>query len=131
MGLGATCTMPSSVSFKVWAPKARAVSVNICGGNVIPLKSSDDGYYTGTISAVKPGDRYFYILDHEDRYPDPASRFQPEGVHGPSQVVDPNFHWDDYEWKGLPMKAFIIYELHVGPLPSEELSKQIFPTRLS
>ncbi|MGO9951621.1 MAG: malto-oligosyltrehalose trehalohydrolase, partial [Dissulfurispiraceae bacterium] len=96
-------------------------------GNVIPLKSSDDGYYTGTISAVKPGDRYFYILDHEDRYPDPASRFQPEGVHGPSQVVDPNFHWDDYEWKGLPMKAFIIYELHVGTFTSEGTFEAIIP----
>ena len=127
LALGATITGPGSVSFNVWAPKAGAVSVKICGGNVIPLKSCDNGYYAGTTNAAKPGDHYFYVLDNGDCFPDPASRFQPEGVHGPSQVVDAEFPWNDDEWKGLPLKAFIIYELHVGTFTKEGTFESIIP----
>ncbi len=125
--VGASIIKPASVSFNVWAPKATSVSVNICGGNVIPLKSSGDGYYTVTTNTAKPGDNYFYVLDNSDSYPDPASRYQPEGVHGPSQVVDPKFPWDDDGWKGLPIKACIIYELHVGTFTKEGTFDAIIP----
>ena len=125
--LGATFNKHALVSFNVWAPKALAVAVKICSGKVIPLQSCDDGYYAGTTSAAKPGDHYFYVLDSGDCYPDPASRFQPEGVHGPSEIVDPEFPWDDHGWKGLPFKAFIIYELHVGTFTKEGTFEAIIP----
>ncbi|MBP1726352.1 MAG: GlgB, partial [Deltaproteobacteria bacterium] len=66
-----------------------------------------------------PGTRYFYRLDGESERPDPASRFQPEGVHGPSQVVDSRFSWGDAGWFGLPLRDYIIYELHVGTFTGE------------
>jgi maltooligosyltrehalose trehalohydrolase len=74
-----------------------------------------DGAFAVTRTDVKTGDRYAYLLDGEGPFPDPASRFQPEGVHGPSQIVDPSqFAWSDRGWRGVPLHDAIIYELHVG-----------------
>jgi len=74
-----------------------------------------DGLHTVTIHGVKPGSRYFYLLDSERTRPDPVSRFQPEGVHGPSEVVSPHaFPWTDHAWKGVALKDLILYELHPG-----------------
>src|SRR5205085_4854707 len=73
------------------------------------------GHFEITIPGVGAGDRYLYRLDGGKERPDPASRSQPEGVHGPSEVVDPDhFHWTDQNWRGLPLERLIIYELHVG-----------------
>ena len=64
---------------------------------------------------MRNGDRYYYKFGDGRELPDPVSRFQPEGVHGPSQIIDPlTFLWDDKNWKGVPLKDLIIYELHVG-----------------
>jgi maltooligosyltrehalose trehalohydrolase len=73
------------------------------------------GYYEGVVEDVAPGTRYFYRLDGSSERPDPASRLQPAGVHGPSQVVDLSaFQWEDREWPGSPLEDYVIYELHVG-----------------
>lgn len=106
------------VRFKVWAPFAKTVSVEAAShgpSSPIRLMKDSSGYFHGAASSIKPGDDYYYRLDGRDRYPDPASRFQPAGVHGPSRVVDPlAFRWTDGAWKGLPLERFIIYEIHVG-----------------
>ena len=74
-----------------------------------------DGYFSGDVAAP-PGDRYQFRLDDDEKlYPDPASRFQPEGPHGPSEVVDPvAFRWTDAAWRGVSLRGQVIYEMHVG-----------------
>ena len=72
------------------------------------------GYYSVTLDDVKPETRYWYVLDGAKRRPDPASQFQPDGVHGPSEVVDPAFEWSDHAWVNPPLAQYVIYELHAG-----------------
>jgi maltooligosyltrehalose trehalohydrolase len=74
----------------------------------------DWGYYECITYPIAPGCRYFYRIDTGIERPDPASRFQPEGVHGPSSVTDASFSWDDQDWPGIPLQSYIIYEIHVG-----------------
>lgn len=80
----------------------------------MPMEQREKGYYEARVKEAGPGGRYFYLLDGSKRRPDPASRLQPEGVHGPSQVVGSHFPWEDQDWSGLPLKDYILYELHVG-----------------
>ncbi len=131
LDLGATVIDPKGVSFKVWAPERDDVSVKIVSGRKareIPLEKDEKGYFTGVVDGVGAGDLYVYVLDQENYYPDPASRFQPEGVHGPSQVIDPyEFSWNDEEWKVTSRKDFIIYELHVGTFTREGTFESIIP----
>lgn len=103
--------------FRVWAPLKQSVEVVVekPGGFTFPLTKAGDGTYRGFSTNVQPGDRYRYRLDGHGPFPDPASRFQPEGVHGPSEVVDPNqFSWSDTNWHGASREGLVIYELHVG-----------------
>jgi maltooligosyltrehalose trehalohydrolase len=73
------------------------------------------GYHRVVASDVRPGDTYFYRLDDSQARPDPASRYQPDGIHGPSEIVDLSaFRWTDAGWKGLPLEEHVFYELHVG-----------------
>jgi maltooligosyltrehalose trehalohydrolase len=131
LDLGATVVGHQSVFFRVWSPGRDDVSVQIVsppGPRLIPLSREAGGYFTGTADNVQPGSLYFYVLDRNDRYPDPASRFQPEGVHGPSQVIDPNeFVWDDDTWKGRSLRDFLIYELHTGTFTNEGTFESIIP----
>jgi maltooligosyltrehalose trehalohydrolase len=94
---------------------------------LFPLSRSDRGYFQGTITGVSPGSLYFYRLDGEKDRPDPASRFQPRDVHGPSQVVAPHFPWEDRGWVGPPLQDYIIYELHVGTFTPEGTFAAIIP----
>ena len=108
-----------AVSFRVWAPARKEVELVLNPGSASSrrrrLTSDGDGMFTGTFPDVAPGDLYAYALDGEGPFPDPASRFQPLGVHGPSAVVDPRaYTWSDRAWRGVPMREAIIYELHVG-----------------
>jgi maltooligosyltrehalose trehalohydrolase len=103
----------------VWAPLRQRVELVLRPG--LPssegrsLVRTDHGVFTGTFGDVSPGDLYAYMLDGEGPFPDPASRFQPQGVHGPSAVVDPrSFAWSDDDWRGLPLEQAVVYELHVG-----------------
>ena len=74
-----------------------------------------EGIFAVTLAEVKAGDRYAYVLDGEGPFPDPASRSQPDGVHGASQIIDPSpFGWSDQGWRGVRLQDATIYELHVG-----------------
>lgn len=116
--LGATFLADGCVRFVVWAPRSQRLSVKIFaegGDRIEPLDSYANGYFVGTLAGVEAGARYLYRLDDGSERPDPASRCQPDGVHGPSQVVADGSHaWNDSVWTGLPLDEFIIYELHVG-----------------
>jgi maltooligosyltrehalose trehalohydrolase len=115
---------PGGVHFRVWAPKRR-VEVLIedgAGHKPFNLEAEDGGYFSGTVTEARHGTLYRFRLDGEDdlHYPDPASRFQPEGPHGPSQVVDPSrFEWSDAGWRGRPLAGQVIYEMHVGTFTPE------------
>ena len=120
--VGATRLPDGSWEFLLWAPLARSVSLHLVRGSgehrvMEPLA---DGYHRLTIDHLEPQSEYFYRLDGERELPDPASRFQPQGVHGPSQVVDPTtFRWTDHNWKGIDLERSVFYELHVGTYTSE------------
>jgi maltooligosyltrehalose trehalohydrolase len=108
----------AGVHFRVWAPAARAVSVCAPGddGICVPLTREDGGWFAAESAEFRAGSRYGFRLDDDSTLrPDPASRYQPDGVHGPSQVVDPStFAWTDAAWKGVGPLGQVIYELHVG-----------------
>ncbi len=133
--LGAWPVGPSFVRFRVWAPYAHRVAVRLFGADgqplpqaPIPLASRDLGYFEATVPGVEPGIRYRYVLDGQKERPDPASRFQPDGVHGPSAVVDPaSFQWSDQHWCGLPPGELMIYELHTGTFTPEGTFQAIIP----
>lgn len=119
LSLGATVLDGGRTHFRVWAPKVKEISVVLRyddGTNrVVSLNEEGGGYFAATVDGVTDGDNYCYLLDNAMERPDPASRFQPTGVHGPSQVIDPDvFSWNDRGWRGLPLDSYIIYELHVG-----------------
>jgi maltooligosyltrehalose trehalohydrolase len=105
---------------RVWAPAVDRVHAIVTGKGVSPLTRERDGYFSGVIDAA-PGDRYQFRLGDDDRlYPDPASRYQPEGPHGPSQVVDAAaFRWTDEGWAGVSLNGQVVYELHVGTFTPE------------
>ncbi len=106
------------VHFRVFAPKRKAVQVVFEGGSPVPaeLAPDADGYFAGLAAGAGTGALYKFKLDAEEYlYPDPASRYQPDGPHGPSQVVDPApFKWTDAGWKGVTAAGQVLYELHVG-----------------
>jgi len=110
--------------FRVWAPGHESVELLVDSETgpaaSVPLTALPDGYFGKTVAGVRAGDRYRYAVDGHGPYPDPASRFQPAGVHGPSEVVDPTaFAWSDAPWRGVPLESLVIYELHVGTFTPE------------
>jgi maltooligosyltrehalose trehalohydrolase len=122
----------SGVSFRTWATGKKYVSVVIIGENdnlvrELQLKQEMSGYYSVTDPASSAGILYRYQLDG-NAFPDVASRFQPQGVHGPSQVVDGrSFRWTDLKWKAPPLRELVIYELHVGTFTPEGTFEAIIP----
>ena len=114
--VGARYIGHGACEFRVWAPSCFSVDLHLLHDNrIIPMEQQAEGYFTIAIQDVDPGRLYYYRLNGATDRPDPASRAQPEGVHGPSMVVDPtDYKWIDHEWRGLPLSNFIIYELHVG-----------------
>ncbi|MDQ3693680.1 MAG: malto-oligosyltrehalose trehalohydrolase [Chloroflexota bacterium] len=106
--------------FSVWAPKARRIEVVTETGpepGIAPLLRDEDGVFSGLLYGVQAGTRYRYRIDGGEAYPDPYSRYQPEGPHGPSELIDPAaFGWTDDAWTGLTADGLIIYELHVGAM---------------
>ena len=117
--IGAELIGDRRVHFRVWAPKAKRLEVSI-EGKFHELQSEPNGYFAGPVEA-KAGTLYRFRVNGEGNlYPDPASRFQPEGPHGPSCVVDPTqFKWTDAAWKGIKMPRQIIYEMHIGTFTPE------------
>jgi maltooligosyltrehalose trehalohydrolase len=118
--LGATA-FAGGVSFSVWAPRARSVAVELIGGGGgVPMARDEHNVLQAEISTARPGMDYVYVLDGCKRRPDPVSRWQPAGVHGPSRIVDlGGFQWSDSAWRGLPLSDYILYELHVGTFTPE------------
>ena len=102
----------------MWAPNADTVDVHTSDG-AHPLERDDDGVFTGRFTGGA-GDQYLLALDGAETYPDPCSHFQPYGVRGPSEVVDPAaFEWTDSEWEGVTLDELVVYELHVGTFSEE------------
>lgn len=109
------------VRFRVWAPKEESVALVIDGNSprVEPLERLPDGTFGAHVPGLSAGTRYRYRIASGD-FPDPASRFQPEGVHGPSEVIDPQeFRWTDGGWPGVPLDDLIVHEIHVGTFSPE------------
>ena len=119
--IGVTLDKSGMATVRVWAPYAKEVEINISSKKMqIELVKGDYGYWEVHTDKIQAGDAYKFILDKEKELPDPASRSQPEGVHGPSKVVDlGTFAWNDKAWKNLPLEEYILYELHVGTFSSE------------
>ena len=127
--LGADYLGEGQCRFTVWAPLVQQVEVIIVSTreNIFRLEKEERGYHQATIEGVEPGSLYLFRLGGEKERPDPASRFQPQGVHGPSQVIDPAFPWEDDCWFGLPLRDYIIYELHVGTFTPEGTFEAVIP----
>jgi maltooligosyltrehalose trehalohydrolase len=118
--IGAEPTAGGGTHFRVWAPKRKKVEVVIEGGGAAELSGGPDGYFAGLVEKSGAGVLYRYRLDGGDAFPDPASRFQPDGPHGPSQVIDPaQFAWSDSGWRGCPIDGQVIYEMHIGTFTRE------------
>ncbi len=113
---GATYDRESAVTyFRVWAPERNRVTVVFDERSDSLELDKEQGFFSGTSQSARPGTRYRYQLDGGGAYPDPASRFQPEGPHGSSEIVDPHqFAWTDSDWAGVRLKGQVIYELHLG-----------------
>jgi len=113
-----------SAHFRVWAPRSRTVSVELSSpehkdAKVIPLESEANGYFSALVPDARVNMLYKIRLD-AGSFPDPASRFQPEGPHGPSQIIDSNdFRWTDAAWHGVKPKDRVIYEMHIGTFTPE------------
>ncbi|HLJ96904.1 MAG TPA: malto-oligosyltrehalose trehalohydrolase [Gemmataceae bacterium] len=122
--IGAEILPSGTVHFRVWAPRRKQVEVVLepAAGphphrevRPVPLQAESDGYFSGPVAEATAGSRYRYRLDGGEAYPDPASRFQPEGPHGPSQVIDPRqFRWTDDAWRGTGLPGQVLYEMHIG-----------------
>ncbi len=124
--LGATPLGGGRVRFRVWAARARAVAVEV-GGVLTELGDAPLGVFEGEAAAA-PGDAYRLVLDGDRAWPDPCSRAQPEGLRGPSAVVDPGaVRWRDAGWAGLDAEELVLYELHVGTLTPEGTFDAVVP----
>ena len=122
-GVGVEITPGGGARFQVWAPDRGEVRLVIEGdssGRSIALRPSGDGYFAAVVPGTGAGTRYRYLLDGEGPYPDPASRSQPDGPHGPSEVIDPAaFAWSDGGGPGVDLADAVLYELHVGAFTPE------------
>jgi maltooligosyltrehalose trehalohydrolase len=119
--LGAISLGNARCRFCVWAPLVKAVDVHILRPReqMISLQRDGEAYFRGDVEDVRANSLYLYRLAGQKERPDPASRYQPQGVHGPSQVVDPDFPWEERVWSGIPLEEFVIYEIHVGTFTPE------------
>jgi maltooligosyltrehalose trehalohydrolase len=112
---------PGGIHARVWAPAVRSVDIVLLRGDRrIPLTREADGHFSAWVADAGHGDRYWFALDGDRLRPDPCSRLQPEGPHGPSQVVDPDrFTWTDDRWPGVSGENNVLYEMHVGTFTAE------------
>ena len=127
--LGACLVGPRRCQFQVWAPYSNDSGVLLqCDGKAaVPMAAESNGYYRLVLDDIAPGTRYRYVLRDDKARPDPASRYQPEGVHGPSEVVDPSFPWTDTGWSNPPLPEHVFYELHAGTFSAAGTLDAIVP----
>jgi malto-oligosyltrehalose trehalohydrolase len=118
---GANLQADGRVEFNFCAPVEPSVSLVIEGeADPLPMSRHADGWFRITTDLARAGSRYRFRLDDGQEVPDPASRFQPDDIKGPSEVIDPNgFTWSDQDWRGRPWEECVIYELHVGSFTAE------------
>jgi malto-oligosyltrehalose trehalohydrolase len=118
MPFGAEIDDAGDVRFRLWAPSARNVALRLEAPGPkreIPMRAEEAGWFRTEVPDAGAGSRYRYRIDGDFLVPDPASRFQPESVHGPSEVIDPGaFEWSDEGWRGRAWEEAVLYELHVG-----------------
>jgi len=129
---GASVRGNNTAEFRVWAPNLTHLAVRILGESprTIPLTrslNSEDSEFGATVPQVGEGTDYFYVLEGKRERPDPVSRWQPHGVHGPSRIVNPAFPWSDQDWSGIPLKDFITYEFHTGTFSREGTFEGVIP----
>jgi len=133
LDIGANLTsahQPSPARFNVWAPHADRIDLKLLrhGLGPVSMNRRPGVHFEATIPDARVGDRYVYILNGDKERPDPASRSQPDGVHGPSEIVSPDqFHWMDQHWRGQPLEQLIIYELHVGTWTDKGTFQAVIP----
>ncbi|HBG07766.1 MAG: malto-oligosyltrehalose trehalohydrolase [Geobacteraceae bacterium GWC2_58_44] len=113
--------LQEGVHFRIWAPdkKVELVFHGEGAGDPIEMTAEEQGYFSAHCREAAAGTLYRYRLDGGESYPDPASRYQPEGPHGPSCVVDPSFDWSDRQWRGIGREGQVIYEMHIGTYTKE------------
>jgi maltooligosyltrehalose trehalohydrolase len=118
--IGALPLPGNRTHFRVWAPQRERIGLHIVAPHDerIALTKTDDGYHEAIVDGVHAGAQYLFVVNDRE-LPDPASRFQPHGVHGPSEVVPREFAWSDGAWRGITLDDFVIYELHVGTFTDE------------
>ena len=128
---GATCLGGERVRFRVWAPRCRQVALRVV--NPVPrepvaMAPALDGWCEIVLEGLGPGTRYVYVLDGKRERPDPMSRAQPEGVHGPSEVLDTSaFAWTASNWRGRSLREMVLYEIHVGTFTPEGNFEAVIP----
>jgi maltooligosyltrehalose trehalohydrolase len=135
MSFGARPLPDGGTEFRVWAPLAKSLGVKLLGGGdggddarTLPLAHAGGGVFEARVEGVGAGQDYFYVVDGERERPDPVSRSQAAGVHGPSRVVAPDaFGWTDSGWKGLALKDYVVYELHTGTFTPEGTFDSVIP----
>ena len=116
------------VFFRVWAPRRRSITLQLNGRSPVRLRPVGDGYFETLVARLPPGSRYRYLLDDDVPRPDPASRHQPDGVHGASSVVDPRtFPWMDDGFRGHDLADLVLYELHVGTFTTAGTFEAVIP----
>jgi maltooligosyltrehalose trehalohydrolase len=103
------------------------VHITTPGDRIVTMEPQGKGYFMAVVEGVTPSALYYYRLDGRTECPDPASRLQPMGVHGPSEIFDPQFSWDDSGWRGLPLQKYVFYELHVGAFSPEGTFDAVIP----
>lgn len=129
--LGARVHGPTT-DFRVWAPYCKSVAIKFEDGHEIEMSRADSDIFAAA-TAARAGDRYFLVPRSEHNpqnlaVPDPVSRLLPEGLHGPTEIVDPEaFHWTDERWRGIPLEEYILYELHTGTFTPEGTFEAIIP----
>ncbi|MDB9527826.1 malto-oligosyltrehalose trehalohydrolase [Oscillatoria sp. CS-180] len=120
--IGAVLKADDQCQFTLWGPELNSVEVKLVSpqDRSFPMTRIEQGFWTVSVDNVSEGTQYFYCINQTETRPDPASRYQPEGVHGPSVVVDHRtYDWQDSSWQNLPLQDYVIYELHVGTFTPE------------
>lgn len=124
MPFGSELMVEGGVCFRLWAPAAKKVDLcieNPEGAAILAMSVQGGGWFELKTEQAAAGSLYRYQIDGEIQVPDPASRLQPEDVHGPSEVINPRaFEWQDKKWTGRPWEEAVIYETHVGAFTAED-----------
>ncbi len=118
--IGVNFTSSGEASVILWAPLVEDAAIQIAGKNNLALIKQDYGYWQIATNQLQPGDRYKFVLDGQNEFPDPTSLSQPEGVHGFSEALNlTDFAWTDTSWNNLPLADYVLYELHTGTFTPE------------